>query len=224
MSLNRHRSGRQATSRTAALGPRWIPRFGARETGESTLDHIVSEEPQPPGSGPLRGSNPRCRFCGTRLVHTFVDLGMSPLCENILTTDQLEWMEPFYPLHVRICHSCLLVQLPEYVPPEQIFTEYAYFSSYSDTWIEHARSYAETMIAREKLGPSHLVVELASNDGYLLQHFARQGIPVLGIEPAQNVAAVALERDIPTVTEFFTAESRPRLPRGGPARRPLGRQ
>jgi SAM-dependent methyltransferase len=166
-----------------------------------------SVEPQPllPGEDSLRGSDPRCRFCGTKLVHTFVDLGMSPLCENVLTTDQLESMEPFYPLHVRICHSCLLVQLPEYVPPEQIFTEYAYFSSYSDTWVEHARSYAEAMIAREKLGSSHLVVELASNDGYLLQHFARRGIPVLGIEPAQNVAAVAIERGLPTVTEFFTA-------------------
>lgn len=166
----------------------------------------VEPEPLLPGKDPLRGSDPRCRFCGTRLVHTFVDLGMSPLCENVLTTDQLEFMEPFYPLHVRICASCLLVQLPEFVPPEQIFTEYAYFSSYSDTWVEHARSYAEAMIARERLGPSHLVIELASNDGYLLQHFARQGIPVLGIEPAQNVAAVAIGRGIPTVTEFFTAD------------------
>ena len=102
--------------------------------------------------------------------------------------------------------SCLLVQLPEYVPPEQIFTEYAYFSSYSDTWIEHARSYADSMIARQGLGSSNLVVELASNDGYLLQYFARRGVPVLGIEPARNVAAVALERGIPTVTEFFTAD------------------
>jgi hypothetical protein len=123
---------------------------------------------------------------------------MSPLCESILTTDQLDGMEPFFPLHVRICHSCLLVQLPEYVPPEQIFTEYAYFSSYSDTWMEHARSYADSMIARQGLGSSHLVVELASNDGYLLQYFAGRGVPVLGIEPARNVAAVALERGILT--------------------------
>jgi SAM-dependent methyltransferase len=159
-----------------------------------------------PGNDSLQASLPPCRFCGTRLVHTFVDLGMSPLCESILTTDQLEGIELFFPLHVRICHSCLLVQLPEYVPPEQIFTEYAYFSSYSDTWIEHARSYADSMIARQGLGSSHLVVELASNDGYLLQYFARRGVAVLGIEPARNVAAVALERGIPTVTEFFTAD------------------
>jgi SAM-dependent methyltransferase len=130
---------------------------------------------------------------------------MSPLCENFPASDQLDGMEPFYPLHVRICHSCL-VQLPEYVPPEQIFTEYAYFSSYSESWIEHARSYTDTMIARQELDQSHLVVELASNDGYLLQHFARRSIPVLGVEPARNVAAVALERGIPTLTEFFTAE------------------
>jgi SAM-dependent methyltransferase len=131
---------------------------------------------------------------------------MSPLCESFLTTTELEGMEPFYPLHVRICHSCFLVQLPEYVPPQHIFSEYAYFSSYSDTWVEHGRRFAETMIARQELGPSHLVVELASNDGYLLQHFARRGVPVLGIEPARNVAAMALERGIPTVTKFFTAD------------------
>ncbi len=148
--------------------------------------------------GPLR-----CRFCGAPLTRTFVDLGMSPLCERFLRAEQLDEMEPFYPLHVRICDACLLVQLPSYVPPEEIFGEYAYFSSYSDTWVEHARAYAGAMQARFGLGASSLVVEVASNDGYLLQHFVRAGIPVLGIEPARNVAAVGKDRGIPTVTEFF---------------------
>ena len=150
-------------------------------------------------------SGPPCRVCHSPLSETFVDLGMSPLCERYVPADQLDEMEPFYPLHVRICPNCLLVQLPEYVPPEVIFSEYAYFSSYSDSWVDHARRYAEAMAERLELGPHSFVVEVASNDGYLLQHFARSGIPVLGIEPARNVAVAAVERGIPTLTEFLGA-------------------
>jgi hypothetical protein len=150
---------------------------------------------------------PSCRFCGARLEHTFVDLGMSPLCESYLRPDQLDQMEPFYPLHVRVCGRCFLVQLPEYVPPDEIFTEYAYFSSYSDTWVEHARRYAETAIERLGLSETSLVVETASNDGYLLQHFIARGVPVLGIEPARNVAQAAIDKGIPTLVAFFDPET-----------------
>ena len=153
----------------------------------------------------------KCRFCGAPLVRTFVDLGMSPLCERILPADQLDEMEPFYPLHVRICDACLLVQLPAYVPPEEIFGEYAYFSSYSDSWVEHARRYADATVGARGLHAESLVVELASNDGYLLQHFMAHGIRVLGIEPAANVAAVARERGIPTRIEFFGEAAARRL-------------
>jgi len=147
-----------------------------------------------------------CRFCGTALGRTVVDLGMSPLCESFLRDDQLDAMEPFYPLHVRACENCQLVQLPEYVPPEEIFTEYAYFSSYSDTFVAHAREYVELITGKLGLSDSSFVVELASNDGYLLQHFVERGIPVLGIDPAQNVAQAAIERGVPTQTSFFGRE------------------
>ena len=156
-------------------------------------------------------SSRTCRFCGSPLEHTVVDLGPSPLCETFLTADQLDQMEPFYPLHVRVCADCLLVQLPEYVSPADIFTEYAYFSSYAASWLEHARAYAEMAQRRFGLGRDSLVVELASNDGYLLQRFGPFEVPVLGIEPARNVAAVAIDRGIPTVTEFFGAELATRL-------------
>ena len=146
---------------------------------------------------------PACRFCGAPLQHTVVDLGMSPLCESYLRADQLDAMEPFFPLHVRVCTACWLVQLPEYVPPEEIFREYAYFSAYSDSWVEHARRYAVAMVDRLELGRGSFVVEVASNDGYLLQHFVHAGIPVLGIEPARNVAPAAEARGVPTLTEFF---------------------
>jgi len=132
-----------------------------------------------------------------------VDLGMSPLCESFLAADQLNRMEPFYPLHVFVCGACFLVQLLEYVTPEHIFTEYAYFSSYSNSWLQHAKNYAEMMTSRLGLGRGSLVVELASNDGYLLQNFVAKGIPVLGIEPAKNVAQVAIQKGIPSITEFF---------------------
>jgi SAM-dependent methyltransferase len=134
------------------------------------------------------------------------DLGASPLCESFLTAGQLNQMEPFYPLRADVCERCWLVQLESYVAPEAIFTEYAYFSSYSDSWVAHARRYTEAMIDRFGLGSGSKVVELASNDGYLLQHFVERGVPVLGIEPARNVAAAAEERGVPTLTRFFGQE------------------
>src|ERR1700733_5578684 len=129
-----------------------------------------------------------CRLCGAKLTRTFVDLGMSPLCESYVPEARLDDPEIFYPLNVRLCESCLLVQLPAYVSGEHIFSDYAYFSSYSDSWVAHARSYADSMIASLGLTSDSLVTEVASNDGYLLQHFVAAGIPVLGVEPAGNVA------------------------------------
>jgi hypothetical protein len=144
-----------------------------------------------------------CRHCGAPLRQTFVDLGMSPLCESYLSASQLNQMEPFYPLHVFVCEKCFLVQLGEYVSAESIFSEYAYFSSYSDSWLAHSRTYTEQMIRRFALNNRSQVVELASNDGYLLQYFVAAGIPSLGIEPAANVAAAAIEKGIPTLVKFF---------------------
>ena len=144
-----------------------------------------------------------CRFCKSELRHTFVDLGMSPLCESYLRREQLNQMEPFYPLHVFVCEKCFLVQLEEFVSPENIFTEYAYFSSYSESWLDHCRRYTEQMLERCRLNENSLVVELASNDGYLLQYFVQKNIPVLGIEPAVNVAKAAEEKKVPTLVKFF---------------------
>ncbi len=152
-------------------------------------------------------SQSACRLCGASLTNTFVDLGMSPLCESYIRAEGLDEPEVFYPLHVRQCGSCLLVQLPAYVPGEEIFSDYAYFSSYSDSWVAHAKRYADDMTARLGLTPRSLVTEVASNDGYLLQHFLAQGIPVLGVEPAANVAAAAQVRGIPTVIEFLASET-----------------
>jgi C-methyltransferase C-terminal domain/Putative zinc binding domain/Methyltransferase domain len=154
---------------------------------------------------------PSCRFCAAPLRHTFVDLGMSPLCESYVPAERVDAMEAFYPLHARVCGSCLLVQVGDFVPAEDIFTEYAYFSSYSDSWIAHARAYVDMAVERFGLGPDSLVVELASNDGYLLRHVVERGIPALGIEPAANVAAVAQELGIETVVEFFGRELASRL-------------
>lgn len=145
----------------------------------------------------------RCRFCGKTLRHTFVDLGMSPLCESYVGPEQLNQMERFYPLQVYVCEHCFLVQLQEYVSPDQIFSNYAYFSSYSDTWLQHAQDYTEKMVERFKLHGQSQVVEIASNDGYLLQYFAAKAVPVLGIEPAANVAEVAVKKGIATVIKFF---------------------
>ena len=145
----------------------------------------------------------QCRLCNAPLTITFVNLGMSPLCESVLSADQIDQMEPFFPLHVLVCSKCFLVQLREYVKPGSIFTEYDYFSSYSTSWVEHARRYCEMITARLNLGESSRVYEIASNDGYLLQHFVRLGISVTGVEPAANVAAAAREKNIPTIVEFF---------------------
>jgi SAM-dependent methyltransferase len=148
-----------------------------------------------------------CRFCKAPLTHTFVDLGMSPLCESYLAADQLNRMEPFYPLHVKVCEQCYLVQLEEYVSPEHIFTEYAYFSSYSDSWLKHASNYVEMISERFHLGAHSLAVELASNDGYLLQYFVEKGVPVLGVEPAVNVAKVAEKKGVSTLVKFFGCQT-----------------
>jgi SAM-dependent methyltransferase len=170
---------------------------------------------------PLRGTQgsptpKRCRLCGADdLKHTFVDLGMSPLCESFLAAGELDQMEPYYPLHVMVCDKCFLVQLREYVSPGEIFKDYAYFSSYSTSWVEHARSYCRAIKDRLKLGADSLVVEIASNDGYLLQHFQPLGVPVLGIEPAANVARAALQRNVPTLVEFFGTALAHRLAREG---------
>lgn len=151
-----------------------------------------------------------CRFCGGALAEV-VDLGMSPLCESFLAADQLNRMEPFYPLKVRVCGQCYLMQLDEYVSPAEIFTEYAYFSSFSDAYLDHARAYVDAMIDRLGLSGGSHVVELASNDGYLLQHFVARHIPVLGVEPAANVARAALARGVPTRVEFFSVLAAQRM-------------
>jgi hypothetical protein len=148
-----------------------------------------------------------CRLCGASLVLSFVDLGMSPLCESYLPADRIDAPETFYPLHVLLCGDCLLVQLPAYVPGEDIFSDYAYFSSYSTSWVAHAKRYAEEMTANLGLTGDSLVTEVASNDGYLLQHFLAAGIPVLGIEPAGNVAEVAIAKGIRSVVRFLGAET-----------------
>ena len=152
------------------------------------------------------GSAAPCRFCGTDLHTTFVDLGKSPLCESFLTAEELNGMEPFYPLHVHVCDRCFLVQLQEYVSPADIFSHYAYFSSYSSSWLDHMKNYADMAIDRFGLDDESLVMELASNDGYLLQFFVERGIPVLGIEPAVNVAQAAIKKGVPTLTHFFGVE------------------
>jgi SAM-dependent methyltransferase len=144
-----------------------------------------------------------CRFCGAPLEAVFADLGMSPLANSYLPPERVNAMEPFYPLRALVCGNCFLVQLEEFETPQEIFSDYAYFSSYSSSWLEHSRRYADQMIEGLGLGPSSHVVEIASNDGYLLQFFHDRQIPVLGIEPAANVAKVALQKGIPTLVEFF---------------------
>ena len=154
-----------------------------------------------------------CRFCGFPLRHTFVDLGMSPLCQTHISAEQLNHIEPFYPLHAYVCERCFLVQLKEFVSPGEIFSEYAYFSSFTDSWVEHARQYCLRMSERFGIGPSSRVIEIASNDGYLLQHFVARNIPVLGVEPSENVAAAARARGIPTAVKFFGARTAAELVR-----------
>jgi SAM-dependent methyltransferase len=156
-----------------------------------------------------------CRFCGSVVRHTFVDLGMSPLCESFLSREQIDQAEAFYPLHAYVCGECFLVQVKEYVAPEGIFTEYAYFSSYSDSWLRHARSYVDMITERLGLDAGSHVVELGSNDGYLLLNFVAKGIPALGVEPAANVAAAARAKGVPTVVVLFGESAARDLAAGG---------
>ncbi|MGB4593271.1 MAG: class I SAM-dependent methyltransferase [Coriobacteriia bacterium] len=152
-----------------------------------------------------------CRFCNTPLSDVFVDLGMSPLSNGYLRPDQLGDPEVFFPLVVRVCSECFLVQLPEYEAPDVIFDDYHYFSSYSDSWLAHAKRYVEAVSPRFGIDSNSMVVEIASNDGYLLQYFAEAGVPVLGVEPADTVAAAAIAKGIPTRIEFFGEELATRL-------------
>ena len=147
-----------------------------------------------------------CRFCGAGLQRTFVDLGMSPLCETYPSPADLNRGEVYYPLHVYVCEECFLVQLEQYESAENIFSDYAYFSSYSDSWLKHADNYCNKMMTRIGLNGQSFVVEVASNDGYLLQYFVKRNVPVLGIEPASNVAKVAVEKGVPTLVRFFGAQ------------------
>ncbi len=172
------------------------------------MQQVQSSEPSSRTAG---ASAPSCRLCAAPLRHTFVDLGMSPLANSFLTAEQLEEKEPFYPLHVLVCGSCFLVQLEEFERPEKIFSDYVYFSSFSPSWVRHAKNYTEQMARRFGIDGNKLVVEIASNDGYLLQHFVADGVPVLGIEPAANVAAEARKKNVPTLVEFFGSELAKRL-------------
>jgi SAM-dependent methyltransferase len=156
-----------------------------------------------------------CRFCGAGLQDTFVDLGMSPLCESYPAPADLNRGEVYFPLHVYVCGKCFLVQLEEYESPQNIFGEYAYFSSYSDSWLKHADSYCARMKSRFGLDGESFVVEVASNDGYLLQYFVQRDVPVLGIEPAANVAKVAVEKGVPTLVKFFGTQLAEELASGG---------
>ena len=150
---------------------------------------------------------PTCRHCQTPLSHSLVDLGTSPPCNNLVSAEQLNQPETYYPLHTMVCENCFLVQVGDSVTPDEIFTEYSYFSSFSDSWVEHARLYVESVVARFDLDENNQVFEVASNDGYLLQHFLPKQIPVLGIEPAQNVAAAAIEKGINTISVFLGSET-----------------
>jgi len=162
---------------------------------ETLLDHSDSRI--------ALGDPPRCHFCESPLRHTFLDLGMSPLSNSYLEAEDLTRCERFYPLHAFVCEKCLLVQLEEHESPENMFGEYAYFSSFSDTWLEHCRDYADKIMDRLELGPASLVVELGSNDGCLLKYFVDRSVPVLGIDPAANVAEVAIRAGVPTLVRFF---------------------
>jgi SAM-dependent methyltransferase len=173
------------------------------------LAHAPGEIPDgPSGEG---SEDARCRFCRAPLAALFADLGSSPLANSFLPPERLGAMEPFYPLRALVCERCFLVQLPEFESPREIFSDYAYFSSYSKSWLEHCRAYSEEIIPRLDLGARSQVVELASNDGYLLQYFSERGIPVLGVEPAANVAAVAEQRGVPTLIDFFGRATARRL-------------
>lgn len=176
--------------------------------------------PTPPLSGESNGRPPaeprrRCRFCDAPLTHIFADLGLSPLANAYRRLEQLHCMEPFYPLCAYVCSECFLVQLEAFESPANLFSDYAYFSSYSDTWLAHAERYVAAMIERFGLGENSRVVEIAANDGYLLQYFVRRRVPVLGVEPAANVAEVAAAKGIPMVVRFFGRETAHELAAAG---------
>jgi len=156
-----------------------------------------------------------CRFCDQPLTQTFVDLGMSPLCESYISKQTKNQMEPFYPLHAYVCEKCFLVQLHEYVSGEEIFSDYAYFSSFSDSWLKHCSDYTDLMVKKFGINAHSQVIEIASNDGYLLQYFVAKGVPSLGIEPAANVAETAVAKGVPTRVRFFGRETARELVRDG---------
>lgn len=145
----------------------------------------------------------KCRLCDSNRMLSVLDLGATPPCEKILSATELDLPEQTYPLHLRLCEDCLLLQIPALITPEETFTEYAYYSSYSDSWVQHAKAFVDQATKRLALGPDSFVVEVASNDGYLLQHAVARGIPCLGIEPSLNVSAAATSRGVPTVSEFL---------------------
>ncbi len=182
---------------------------------EEGLQIIINGEGNVGGEEKTGLNERRCRFCRTSLEQTFVDLGVSPLSNSYLNPEDLNRMEPFYPLHAYVCSSCFLVQLEEMESPEEIFEDYAYFSSYSESWLEHARAYAKMAQERFALNSSSRVVEIGSNDGYLLRFFKEMGIGVLGIEPAANVAEAAREKGIETVVRFFKQDLAEEITAGG---------
>jgi hypothetical protein len=169
----------------------------------TVLASRTRQEHQPGGAG----TELACRLCGAAELRSFLDLGATPPCEQFLTADAAERAEVTYPLHVRVCEKCLLAQLPPLITPEETFTEYAYFSSFSTSWVEHARRFVQETVARLGLGCDSFVVEVASNDGYLLQHVVRRWIRCLGIEPSSNVGEAARENGVPTLTAFLTPET-----------------
>jgi hypothetical protein len=164
-------------------------------------------ETAPRAAPDTTGSALTCRLCGSGHLRSFLDLGATPPCELFLPAEAVEQPEMTYPLHVRVCESCLLAQLPPLITPEETFTEYAYFSSFSTSWVEHARRFVDGAVARLGLGPESFVVEVASNDGYLLQHVVGRGIRCLGVEPSRNVGEAAREKGVPTLTAFLTPET-----------------
>jgi len=179
---------------------------GPEEEMDATQD-VATHRPGSTAEWPAAIDHGACRSCGAPLRHSVVDLGMSPLCESFVSQEQRNNMEAFYPLQVLICDRCFLAQLQQYVSREAIFKEYAYFSSYSDSWLAHARHYTDQISARLGLSPRSQVVEVASNDGYLLQYFVAKGMPVLGVEPAENVAATARTKGVRTLVAFFGADT-----------------
>ena len=184
--------------------------YAVRNSG---ADSFLSEPVRSPEVVP--SASPRCRFCGSPLNHTFADLGVSPLSNSYLSRERLNQAESFFPLHAYVCAECFLVQLEAFETPDKIFTDYAYFSSFSETWLAHCREYVQKMLKRFSPGPESLVVEVASNDGYLLKYFKDAGVPVLGIDPAQNVAREAERKGIPTLAKFFGVHTAQELKSAG---------